>query len=375
MACTRIPASLVKLEQDVFDYITDEDGVKTPVKRFTWTNRNNIAVQVITYGATITSIKIPDKNGIIDEIVLGFNNIAGYQSTANPYFGATIGRVANRIGYAKFSIDGQQYQVSANLNGEHQLHGGFKGFDKVLWEAYAVGSKVIMSYDSADGEEGFPGNLLVNLTFELTAENEFKMVYKATTTKPTYVNLTNHSYFNLAGDNKGAEELYKHVVSINANAITEVDANAIPTGKILPVSGTIFDLQIPKILGDVIHNIPENPGYDHNYCVNKGIWDKLLFVARVNHPPTGRTLEVYSDQPGVQFYTSNFIPSDPKDFKGDTSTLQTVSGKNGNYYKHGAFCLETQNYPDAANHRNFPNPIIYPGQSYQHEAVFKFYIQ
>lgn len=268
----------------------------------------------------------------------------------NPYFGATIGRVANRIGYGRITIDGVQYNLSTNL-GKHQLHGGFVGFDKVLWNHYVDGAKVVLSYKSADGEEGFPGDVIVNVTFELTTDNKFTIDYKATTTKSTFVNLTNHSYFNLAGHNKGAGELYKHVVSINADRITEVDNDAIPTGNLLPVAGTIFDLQIPKILGNVINDVPTFGGYDHNFCVNQASEQGDTFVARVYHPDSGRVMEVYSNQPGVQFYTSNSIPEDPKFYKGDAKSLKRLVGKdNTNYYKHSALCLETQNYPDAINH-------------------------
>lgn len=261
-----------------------------------------------------------------------------------------MGRVANRIGYARITIDGVQYNLSKNL-GKHMLHGGFVGFDKVIWNHYVDNKKLVLSYKSADGEEGFPGDVIVNVTFQLTADNKFVVDYKATTTKSTYVNLTNHSYFNLAGHNKGAEEVYKHVISINADRTTEVDEDAIPTGNLLPVAGTIFDLQTPTVLADVIHNIPGSSGYDHNFCVNQGSEQEDTFVARAHHPESGRVMEVYSNQPGVQFYTSNFIPEDPKLYKGDPKTLKILTGKdNNNYYKHGAFCFETQNYPDAINH-------------------------
>lgn len=208
-----------------------------------------------------------------------------------------------------------------------------------------------MSYKSSDGEEGFPGDVITNISFQLTADNKFIIDYKARTTKPTYVNLTNHSYFNLAGHSKGAEELYKHIISINADQITEVDSEAIPTGNLLLVAGTVFDLQTPKILENVIHNVPGQSGYDHNFCVNQGSEQDSTFIARVHHPDSGRMLEVYSNQPGVQFYTSNFLPENPNLFKRDSKKVENLVGKdNANYYKHGAFCLETQNYPDAINH-------------------------
>lgn len=366
--------SQVELEEDDFGFLLDKTrGASEPVRRFTWKNKHGMIVQVITYGATITTMKVPDKSGKIEDVVMGFNDMQGYLHPLNPYFGATVGRVANRIGYATIKIDDNKYQLSKNL-GQHMLHGGFRGFDKVNWDAHIQGSKVIMSYDSPDGEEGFPGNVLVNVIFELTENNEFLVEFKATTTKPTFVNLTNHSYFNLAGHNKGAKELYKHVISINADYTTEVDENSIPSGKLLPVAETIFDLRIPKVLGDVIHKIPGYDGYDHNFCVNKGTEQGNTFVARVVHPPSGRVMEVYSNQPGVQLYVSNSIPDDPANYKGDPKDLKSLPGKDGNYYKHGALCLETQNYPDAVNHKNFPKAVLYPGETYTHSVAYKFFV-
>ncbi|KAK4886578.1 hypothetical protein RN001_002849 [Aquatica leii] len=368
--------SNVKFEEDNFGFFTDKtSGKSTPVRRFTWKNSNNIAVQVITYGATITSIKVPDKNGVINDIVMGFNDMKGYLNPLNPYFGATVGRVANRIGNARIMIDGNQYNVSANL-APHQLHGGFRGFDKVNWDYYVSGTKVIMSYDSPDLEEGFPGNLLVNIKFDLNEQNEFLIDFKATTTKPTFVNLTNHSYFNLAGHDSGAAELYKHVIAINANQTTEVDKDSIPSGKLLNVANTPLDFQIPKKLGGVINLIPGYDGFDHNFCINKGVDQGLAFVARAVYPPSGRVLEIYSNQPGVQFYTSNGIPEDPQHYTGDVQKLDTLEGKNGcHYYKHGALCFETQNWPDAVNHKNFPKAALYPGETYKHICIYKFWIQ
>ncbi|XP_023014433.2 galactose mutarotase [Leptinotarsa decemlineata] len=364
----------VEFEEDFFGLFTDKTtGQSSSVRRFTWRNSNSVTVQVITYGATITSIKIPGKNGHVDDIVMGFNDMEGYLNRLNPYFGATVGRVANRVGYARIEIDGTTYNVTANL-GLHQLHGGLRGFDKVNWDHYVNGTKVVLSYLSRDNEEGYPGDVLVNVSFELTNMNEFLVDFTATSTKPTFVNLTNHSYFNLAGHNKGAGELYKHVVSINADYTTDVDDNSIPSGKLLPVAETIFDLRIPRVLGDVIHKIPGYDGYDHNFCINKGSKQEITFIARAVHPPTGRALEIYSNQPGVQFYCSNSIPEDPKNFKGDKSKLETLVGKDGNYYKHGAFCFETQNWPDAINHKNFPPAVLYPGQKYHHSVIYKFFV-
>ncbi|KAF5289917.1 hypothetical protein FQA39_LY14926 [Lamprigera yunnana] len=300
---------------------------------------------------------------------------SSYLNQLNPYIGATVGRVANRVGNAKIMIDEMPYDVSSNLS-PHQLHGGFRGFDKVNWEYYVDSTRVIMSYDSPDLEEGYPGNVLINIMFELNLKNEFLIKFKATTTKPTFVNLTNHSYFNLAGHGSGATEIYKHVVSINANETTEVDKDSIPTGKLLKVSNTPLDLQIPKVLGTVIHTIPDYDGYDHNFCINKGSDQDIAFVARAMHPSSGRVLEIYSNQPGVQFYTANEIPEDPKIYKGDVRKLNRLEGKDGYcYYKHGSMCFETQNWPDAVNHKNFPKAILYPGDTYKHTCIYKFWIQ
>ncbi|KAL1491923.1 hypothetical protein ABEB36_012442 [Hypothenemus hampei] len=318
---------------------------------------------------------MPDKNGVIDDIVMGFDNMQGYLNPLNPYFGATVGRVANRIGFARITIDGQTFHISANL-GQHTLHGGLKGFDKVNWNHYVNGNKLVLSYLSKDLEEGFPGDVVSTVTFELTDENRFLYDFKCTSTKPTYVNLTNHSYFNLAGHGSGATEVYKHEISINADSTTEVDKDSIPTGKLLPVSGTIFDLRIPKVLGTVIHMIPGYSGYDHNFCITKGTIQENTFIARAYHPPSGRILEVYSNQPGVQFYTSNSIPEHPNDFKGDKRKLAVLTGKGGaRYYKHGSFCFETQNYPDAINHNNFPPAILYPGQLYHHTVEYRLFVE
>lgn len=365
---------------DNFGTYTDKTtGKEETVKRFTFQNSNGIKIQVITYGATITSISIPDKNGTSDDIVMGFNDIEGYLSPTNPYFGAVCGRVCNRIRNATFQIDGITYKLSANQDGKHMLHGGFRGFDKVNWEPYLQGSKLILSYESPDGEEGFPGNVLTNVIFELSDDNEFTMEFKATTTKPTYVNITSHSYFNLAGHNKGSADLYKHTLMINADQITETDEDSVTTGKLLSVSDTVFDLRVPTVLGNVINKVPGQDGFDNNFCISKGTEQSNTFVARVVHPPSGRVLEVYSNQPGLQLYTSNCMPAGkvakmkcPCKDDEDKDSGVAIKGKDGNYYKHGALCLETQNYPNGINHGEFPKSVLYPGEVYEHFVVYKF---
>ncbi|CAG9830813.1 unnamed protein product [Diabrotica balteata] len=349
----------VILTEDTFGKITDGKGRTQTVRRFTWQNKNNVSAQVINYGGYITSIKVPGYNKEVDDITIGFNNIEGYLKPENRYFGATIGRVANRIGKAQMTVEGVKYNLAAN-NGPNHLHGGIVGFDKVFWEASVKDTKLTLSYHAADLEENYPGDVIANVTFELTNENEFRIDYKAVTTKPCPINFTNHTYFNLAGNGTGATELYKHVVSLNADKITEV-VEGIPTGKLPCVQNTVFDLRIPKVLGDVIHKVPNAPGFDHNFCITRGSEQENAFVASVYHPNSGRIMEVYSNQPGVQFYTSNFLAEG-----------NTLKGKDGFIKKHGALCLETQKYPDSVNHAHFPNTVIYPGEQYHHSVIFKF---
>jgi len=349
------------------------------VKRFTFSNRNGLTAQVITYGATITSIKTPDRSGEFKDVALGFDNMNGYLTSTNPYFGATIGRVCNRIGQAKFSLNGKEYQLAKN-NGDASLHGGFIGFDKFNWSAFINGTKVIMTHVSDDGFEGYPGTVLASVTFELTEDNEFKVSFAATTSKPTPINLTNHSYFNLAGHGAGHRELYNHFVVLNADKYTVTDAASIPTGELRNVSGTPFDLRVRQNLGSALVNLPEI-GFDDNYCVAKGTDQQLAFVAGLSHEPTGRTLEIYSDQVGVQLYTANFMPDPENNIYPEGKTPaptapnkgQLLNGKNGaKYGKHAGFALETQKYPDSVNHDNFPSVILNPGDVYKHELVYRF---
>ncbi|KAG7304760.1 hypothetical protein JYU34_010116 [Plutella xylostella] len=346
---------MVQLKEELFGF---------KAKKFTWKTDSGFSVSVISYGATITSIQVPDKSGITSDVVLGFDDLDSYVKRNVPYLGATVGRCANRIGRGQYQIDGASYQVAKNI-GDNHLHGGIVGFDKVFWQSSVDGTAVTFSYLSKDGEEGYPGDLVTNVTYDVTEDSILHVDFSATTTKKTVVNLTNHSYFNLAGHDGGADELYKHEVAINADRITDTDSNSIPTGKFVKVGGTPYDLRTARRLGDVI-----NKGtnlYDDNFCVttygNKGV----NFVSRVTHPLSGRYLEVYSDQPGVQFYTANFLPS-PNE--------PALVGKQGvGYRKHGAFCLETQNFPDAVNHANFPTAVLKPGQVYTHKVKYCFGVE
>lgn len=359
----------VELVEDGFGFLVSEDKDGNPtseiVRRFTMTNQNGMTVQIITYGGIITSIQVPDRNGEVDDVVLGYDSMLGYLDERNPYFGALVGRVANRIRDGKFKIGLQEYNVSQNRPG-FTLHGGYQGFDKKLWESHVEGSKLTLSYLSNDGEEGFPGTLLTHATYQLTPLNELILEIKATTTKPTPVNIAGHSYFNLAGHGSASKGLLEHHVSINADKFTVYDKYSIPTGEIKEVLGTYLDLRVPKLLSEALPLAPA-PGFDNNLCVSKAAEGEMNFVASVKHPESGRVLDVFSNQPGVQFYTSNFLP------ESDVPEDEKIRGKEGvPYEKWGALCLETQNYPDAVNHDNFPDSVLIPGKEYFHRVVYRF---
>ncbi|KAF7390192.1 hypothetical protein HZH68_012049 [Vespula germanica] len=334
------------------------------IEQYTLKNEAGQEVDIITYGATITNIRIPDKRGNIDDILLGFDNISGYLSSDNPYFGATVGRVANRIAKGRFVIDGQKYQVSRNI-GENSLHGGTKGWSFKVWNATIENDSVVMTLLSEDGDEGFPGAVIASATFRLSNDGELCIEMKSFTSKPTPINLTNHAYFNLAGHGTNAEELYKHRIVLNADRWTVTDSDSIPTGEIRSVKDSIMDLRKPTVLGDVIDKVPGG-GYDYNFCLpdKSSKVNKNRFVAEVEHVGSGRYMTVHSNQPGVQLYTANFLPA---------TNATGILGKDGkHYFRHGALCLETQNYPDAVNHANFPNSILRPGQLYLHTVCYKF---
>lgn len=300
----------------------------------------------------------------------------------NPYFGALIGRVANRVGNGIIKVHNEKIDVNKNHGDKHQLHGGFIGFDKYNWNSFIDGKCVTFSHLSVDGDEGYPGDLITTCTASLDDENNFSLIFKAYATKPTPVNLTNHSYFNLAGHDTGHNEIYEHYVSINADKITETDMDSIPTGKLLNVTGTPYDLRILQKLGPAMTKL-STFGFDDNFCVTKGNNQSLTFLSCVHHKKSGRFLEVYSNQPGVQFYTSNYMPDlhdaiHPEGIKKLSSPNLTkpIPGKEGaKYEKHGAFCLETQKFPDSTNHANFPCTILVPGEEYCHIVVYKFGVE
>lgn len=294
---------------------------------------------------------------------MGFDTLNEYFNPRNPYFGAIVGRVANRIGHARFQLNGKTYNLAKNVNGSHHLHGGLVGFDKFNWKGHVQGTQVTLTHINPDMFEGYPGDVMSQIKMQLTEDNRFCMEIQSMVSQDTPLNLTNHSYFNLAGHGAGRDQLLSHWISINADRITETDAeNSIPSGKLLPVEDTPFDLRVHRPLGPQMAKLAN--GFDDNFCVTKGSDQELSFVARVTHPESGRSMEVYSDQPGVQLYTSNYLPSE-----NDIPLL----GKGGyRYEKQGSLCLETQNYPDAVNHPNFPSPIVKPGEINRKVTVFKF---
>ena len=331
----------------------------TPVKLFSLSNRNGVVVKITSYGAIVTELHVPDRAGKLANVVLGFDNVEQYLA-GHPGFGAVIGRFANRIAKARFTLEGQEYQLAAN-NGPNHIHGGPKGFDKVVWDSKTLPSKpnaasVQFTYLSKDGEEGYPGNLSVAVIYTLTAENELRIDYHATTDKPTILNLTNHSYFNLAGSGS----VLDHELLILADHYTPSDAELIPTGEIASVKGTPLDFTQPAALGARIEALKPSPGgYDHNYVLNRR-GTNLDLAARAFDPKSGRVLEVSTTEPGVQLYTANFLDG----------RLTGVGGVA--YGRHSGFCLETQHYPDSPNKPNFPSTVLRPGQAFQSTTVFKF---
>jgi len=333
----------------------------TPVQIFTLTNAHGLEARIMTYGGAIVSLKTPDHDGKMGDIVLGFDDLDGYLNPNVPYFGKIIGRYGNRIGHAKFTLDGKEYKLAAN-NGANSLHGGNVGFDKVVWAAKELPDGGLeLQYTSKDGEEGYPGTLNVTVVYHLTDANELKIDYTATTDKDTVVNLTNHAYYNLKGAGNG--DILDHVLTINADKFTPVDAGLIPTGELKPVAGTPFDFTKPTAIGARINQDDEQlklgGGYDHNWVMNrKG--PGLSLAARVEAPATGRTMEVLTTEPGIQFYTGNFLDG-------------TLVGKGGHACgKRSAFCLETQHYPDSPNQPKFPSTVLKPGQTYKTTTVYRF---
>ncbi len=331
---------------------------------YTLENEGGIKVLMTNYGARIVSIMMPDKDGNFDDIALGFNTIEEYIEKDNMFLGPIVGRFANRIANGKFSLDGVEYQLETNEGSTTTLHGGKKGFDKVLWDAVQDGNSITFTYTSPDGEQGFPGTVQVKQLVTLTPDNEIIFEFSATTDKKTVVNLTNHTYLNLKGEGNG--DILDHVVVINASNTTPIDSNFIPTGEIGSVEGTPFDFRTPTKVGARVNDdniiLKNGLGYDHNWVLDKDSTE-LSFASSVSEETTGRKLEVYTTEPGIQFYGGNFMDG-------------TVKGKSGRTYVYrGALIFEPQHYPDSPNHDNFPTTVLEPGDKYYHKSVFKFSVQ
>ncbi len=330
------------------------------VTEYTLTNANGMQVGIINYGGTLTKILTKDKDGKFGDVILGFDSIAGYTQKGNPFFGALIGRYGNRIAKGHFTLDGTTYTLAQNNNGQ-SLHGGIKGYDKVMWKAEKQpgDSSLKLTYLSKDGEEGYPGNLSVQVIYTLTADNGLKIDYSATTDKATPVNLTNHAYFNLSAGKDST--ILDHELMLKADKFTEVDTVLIPTGKLPDVKGTPMDFNTAKKIGKDIAAV--KGGYDHNWVLSKNA-NTLELAATLYHAASGRFMEVYTTEPGVQFYSGNFL---------DGTLTNTNGGQK--YVQHAALCLETQHFPDSPNQPTFPSTILKPGEKYTHTSVYKFSVK
>jgi aldose 1-epimerase len=329
-----------------------------PVDLYTLTNVNGLKARITNYGAIVVSLEVPDSNGKVADVTLGYGKLDGYIKNNSPYFGAIIGRYANRIGKAKFVLNGVEYKLAAN-DGENHLHGGIKGFDKVVWGAEEVKTAdevgLKLTYMSKDGEEGYPGNLVCIVTYTLTKNDELKISYEALSDKPTVINLTNHAYWNLAG--QGSGDILGHELMLNADKYTPVDKGLIPTGEIKSVKDSPMDFTKPMTIGSRIDKV--EGGYDHNYVL-KSTGGTLALCARVYEPKSGRVMEVYTTEPGIQLYSGNFLNG-------------TITGKAGKVYKqHYGFCLETQHFPDSPNKPKFPSVVLNAGDKYTTVTAYKF---
>jgi len=364
-ACTQpsTPASKAGVKKESFG--ATAEGV--PVDLYTLTNANGMQVRAVTYGGIILSLRVSDRDGKLGDVVLGYDALDGYLK-ASPYFGSIIGRYGNRIARGRFTLDGKEYTLAVN-NEPNALHGGRKGFDKVVWRAESfkneAGVGVVFSYTSPDGEEGYPGKLEATVTYTLDDANKLSFDYHAVTDKATPVNLTQHTYFNLAGDGQG--DILGHELMLKAKRFTPVDRTLIPTGEIRSVAGTPFDFTTPHAIGARIgaedEQIKFGGGYDHNFVLDRDAGDSLQLAARVHEPTSGRVMEVSTTEPGVQFYSGNFLDG-------------SITGKGGHVYRHRTgFCLETQHYPDSPNQPEFPSTILEPGQEYRSRTVYAFSVR
>ena len=338
------------------EFGTTQDGEEAT--KFTCQNANGCVLTLSDYGAHVVAVEVPDKTGKTDNVTLGFSDLAGYQQR-HPYFGSTVGRFCNRIGNGEFSLEGKRYELAKN-NGPNHLHGGDIGFDRYVWKATAftdaqLGDAVKFERVSPDGEEGYPGNLRVSVTYGINDRNELTMAYEASTDAPTVLNLTNHCYWNLAG--AGSGKIFDHHVAIHAETLLEVDDNLIPTGNQVEVAGTAFDFRGLKRIGEQISETGGDPiGYDHCFVLSETP-RPVAKAARVTEPTTGRSMEILTSQPGIQFYTGNFLDG---------------SDGCGGFGQHEAFCLETQHFPDSPNCSQFPTTVLKPGQKFEQTTIHRF---
>jgi aldose 1-epimerase len=349
-------------------YGTTSDGI--PVYQYTLTNSQNVEIKIITYGGIITEVNVPDSNGDVKNVVLGFDNLQDYE-TKSPFFGCITGRYANRIGKGKFTLEGKSYQLATNDGGKHHLHGGTKGFDKRNWEVTqeinGQGVEGIeLHYVSPDGEENYPGTLDTYVTYTLNHQGEFRIDYRATTDQTTIVNLTNHTYWNLAGEGSGSIE--NHILYLNADRYTPTDPDSIPTGEIAPVAGTPLDFSKPRVIAeDLRSNYPQisyAKGFDLNWVLRRPSFDdrSMIQAAEVREPNSGRQMEVWTTEPAIQFYSGNFLAG-------------SVSGPSQRTYRQGdALALETQHFPDSPNQPDFPSVVLRPGETYETSTIYKFVI-
>ncbi len=330
------------------------------ITQFTLTNANGLVARIIDFGGIVTELHAPDREGQLADVVLGFDTLAPYLG-ASPYFGALIGRYGNRIAGGRFTLDGQEIALTTN-DGANHLHGGAPGFDKVKWQARVEGDSLVLSYRSVDGEQGYPGNLDITATYHLSDENELVLRFHAVTDRATPVNLTQHSYFNLAAEG----DILAHVLTIDADAFVPIDAASIPLGMHSPVTGTPFDFRMPRPIGERIaqpdKQLRHGQGYDHNFVLSKPSAKALSRAARVLEPGSGRVLEVFTEEPGLQFYSGNFLDG-------------ALGGKGRQYEHRGGFCLEPQHFPDSPNRPDFPNVILRPGQVYRTESRLRFSVE
>ena len=354
-------ATMEHIQLDTAAFSQEVDGKQ--VGLYFLKNKNGIEMAVTNYGAKVVALAVPDKNGSFEDIVLGFDNLEDYLNASEKYFGAAIGRYGNRIANGKFTLNGKEYTLATN-NGPNHLHGGDKGFESVVWDVTQPDSQRLeFHYLSKDGEEGYPGNLDVKMIYELSDDNEFKISYEAETDDTTVINLTHHSFFNLHGAGNGT--VNDHVLMINAGQYTPVDSTLIPTGEIATVSGTPMDFQQATEIGSRVEadfeQLKFGKGYDHNYVLSRGEGtDSLMLAASVLEPQSGRYMEVYTTEPGIQFYGGNFLDG-------------SITGKGGKSYDfRTAFCLETQHFPDSPNQENFPSVVLNPGETYTHTCIYKF---